>query len=208
MRFHEVLDKKKIEEAIKEKFTGVITQLPPVRSRVARREREREIIAFEIIELDEKDVVFRALVQGGTYIRKLIHDLGEHLDVGAHMLELRRVRAGIILEDDKLYPSVDLYAFEDAVSAYKAGDETKLRKIIIPGELIQDIYPVVEIKKPHVEKILHGSPVKEQFLKKTIEIKEGERMSLFSGEQFLGVFKRVDEKENFARSEFTSTTSS
>jgi H/ACA ribonucleoprotein complex subunit 4 len=75
MRFHEEVSIEKIKEAIKEKFTGIITQLPPVRSRVKRQEREREIKSFDIIEQDGKDFLFRAVVQGGTYIRKLIDDL-------------------------------------------------------------------------------------------------------------------------------------
>ena len=56
--------------------------------------------SFEIIEKDGKDVLFRAEVQGGTYIRKLIDDLGKELGVGAHMLELRRTKAGIFSEED------------------------------------------------------------------------------------------------------------
>ena len=46
MRFHEVVNKEKVEEAIKKKFLGKITQLPPVKSRVKRQEREREIKSF------------------------------------------------------------------------------------------------------------------------------------------------------------------
>src|SRR3990167_5613390 len=42
MRIHDDLPLKKIEEAIKKKFTGKIIQRPPVRSRVARVARERE----------------------------------------------------------------------------------------------------------------------------------------------------------------------
>ena len=75
---------------IKEKFLGKIIQMPPVKSRVKRVEREREIISFEILENKGKDYLFKTEVQGGTYIRKLIDDLGKELGVGAHMLELRR----------------------------------------------------------------------------------------------------------------------
>ena len=83
------------------KFLGKIMQLPPVKSRVARILREREIKIFEILEQgeDKKDFLFKTEVQGGTYIRKLVHDLGEELKTGAHMLELRRIRAGIFHEE-------------------------------------------------------------------------------------------------------------
>jgi len=48
-----------------------------VKSRVKRQEREREIKKFDLIEKDGQDILFRAEVQGGTYIRKLIDDLGK-----------------------------------------------------------------------------------------------------------------------------------
>ena len=61
--------------------------------------REREIKKFEILEHEGKDFLFLVECQGGTYIRKLISDLGERLNLGAHMLELRRIRAGIFKEE-------------------------------------------------------------------------------------------------------------
>src|SRR3989344_1866530 len=75
-----------------ELFLGKIKQLPPVRSRVKRQVREREIKLIKFLEKKEKDVLFITQVEAGTYIRKLIHDLGERIG-GAHMLELRRTKA-------------------------------------------------------------------------------------------------------------------
>jgi len=93
MRIHEDISLERINKAIKAKFTGKILQVPPVKSRVKRQEREREVKKFELLEKNGKDILFHAEVQGGTYIRKLIDDLGKELGIGAHMLELRRVRA-------------------------------------------------------------------------------------------------------------------
>ena len=58
-----------------------------------RAEREREIYDFKIVERDGKDVLFEAGVEAGTYIRTLINDLGKNIGE-AHMLELRRIKAG------------------------------------------------------------------------------------------------------------------
>ena len=44
--------------------------------------------------------VFWVSCEAGTYIRTLCHHLGLYLGVGAHMFELRRVRSGILKEDD------------------------------------------------------------------------------------------------------------
>ena len=107
MRLHGNVSIKKLKEVIKNKFTGKIKQIPPKKSRVARILREREINKFELLEKFGKDILFRADVQGGTYIRKLIDDLGNEISIGAHMLELRRISAGIFDESS----IVNLYLF-------------------------------------------------------------------------------------------------
>lgn len=198
MRIHKDAELKEIEKAIKEKFTGKITQLPPVKSRVKRQERVREIKNFRILEKDGKTILFLAEVEGGTYIRKLISDLGDYMKIGAHMLELRRIRAGIFGEDD----STNLYNFEKAVDEYEKGDEKTLREMIIPGEIISELYPVVQIKEVYVERVFHGSPIYHNHLDKKVEYKKDDLICIFSGYSFLGVFRIVNEKEIFARSEF------
>src|SRR3990172_658016 len=75
IRLHEDISEEELKKEI-QKFIGKITQLPPVRSRVKREEREREIKTFEILEKNGKDVLFKTEVEAGTYIRKLIHDIG------------------------------------------------------------------------------------------------------------------------------------
>jgi len=199
MRIHKDTDLKEIKKVIKEKFTGKITQLPPVKSRVKREERIREIKKFRILEKDGKNLLFLAEVQGGTYIRKLISDLGDYMKIGAHMLELRRIRAGIFREDD----SVNLYDLEKAVDEYEKGDEKSLREMIIPGEIISELYPVVQIKEVYVERVFHGSPIYYQHLvDKKVEYKKDDLICIFSGERFIGVYKIVNEKEIFANPRF------
>ncbi len=203
MRMHENLSLEEIENMINEKFTGKIMQKPPVKSRVARVLREREIMTFNIIEKDEKDILFRCIVQGGTYIRKLVDDLGNALGSGAHMLELRRTRAGVFEESSKEYPSVNLYDFEEAVEKYKKGDDKLLRKILIPAEIVTEVYPIVKIEaKPvEVDKILHGQPIYKESLikdKKSSDFKIGDSICIVSNDTFLGMFRVVLEGRVFA----------
>lgn len=193
MRLHKDVSLAEVKKAIKEKFTGKITQLPPVKSRVKRQEREREIKSFKILEKDGQNILFSVVCEGGTYIRKLIHDLGGYLGCGAHMLELRRVRAGIFDEKD----SVNLYDFEKMM-----GDKEELKKIIIPGEIVAEIYPVVQIKKEYVDKILHGSPIYYEYLKDDSKKLKKDRFCIFEGEQFIGIYRVTAEGEIFARPEF------
>ena len=54
MRLHGDVDDEKLKKEI-EGFVGKIKQLPPVKSRVKREEREREVYSFEILERGEKD---------------------------------------------------------------------------------------------------------------------------------------------------------
>nr|MBT4246987.1 RNA-guided pseudouridylation complex pseudouridine synthase subunit Cbf5 [Candidatus Woesearchaeota archaeon] len=107
MHLHKIVEEEKLREAIKQ-FIGKIRQLPPVKSAIKREERTREIYEFEIIEIEGQDVLFRVLCQAGTYIRKLCHDIGELLEVGAHMAELRRTQAGPFREEHNLVTLNDL----------------------------------------------------------------------------------------------------
>ena len=203
MRIHEDINLEDIKKAIKTKFLGEITQLPPKKSRVKRQERQREIKSFDLIEKYEKDILFKSEVEGGTYIRKLIHDLGQELNVGAHMLELRRVRAGIFKEDDKSYPSVNLYDFEKAAKEYKKGNDELLRKIIIPAEIIYRLYPVVKIKKDNIKQIFTGKPIFNKDVLEKPKTEKGEKIVVFSEDSdLIGVYVVLNKYDVFAKAEY------
>tara|TARA_Y100000310_G_C20653968_1_gene800970 strand:- start:530 stop:1474 length:945 start_codon:yes stop_codon:yes gene_type:complete len=133
MHLHKKVDKIKLDETV-QKFVGKIEQLPPIKSAVKRQLRIREIYEFEILEINDnqQDVLFRVKCQAGTYIRKLVHDLGQELKVGAHMAELRRTQAGPFTEKDNLVTLNDL---RDAFHYYKTENNDKfLRYCIQPIE--------------------------------------------------------------------------
>lgn len=198
MRIHEDVTLNKIKKAIKEKFTGKIIQMPPVKSKVKRQNRQREIKKFKILEKDKQNILFQVECQGGTYIRKLISDLGGYLKIGAHMLELRRIRAGIFLEKD----IVNLYDFKKAVEEYKKGSETLLKKIIIPGEIISELHSPVEIQKYNLKQIFTGKPIHQDDLKLKSSKKQGEIVSIFCENKFIGMYKVINKGDLFAQSKF------
>jgi H/ACA ribonucleoprotein complex subunit 4 len=198
MRIHEDISVEEIEEAIKKRFTGKIMQLPPVKSRVKRQEREREIKKFDILGKKEKEINFLVECQGGTYVRKLVHDLGEELGIGAHMTKLRRIRAGIFKEKE----SISKEEFEKAVNEYFKGKEEKLREKIIPAEIVSEVYPIVEVRQEFVDKLLHGSPLYGEFLTKKEEFEKNKIICGFAGERFVGMYKVVSEGNVFAKAEF------
>ena len=193
MRIHEDIELEKIESMIKRKFMGIIKQTPPLKSRVKIQEREREIKRFDLIERDGKDILFHTIVQGGTYIRKLIDDLGKELGIGAHMLELRRVRAGIFSEEEKL---IDLYTLEKA-------SEEELRKIITPAEeALKEIMPSIEVKQDNIEKFYAGKSILREDVISGNDLGEGALCLAFSKEKFIGIYRVIHEGIKFAKSEF------
>ena len=201
MRFHEEIEQKKIEKAIKEKFTGEIIQMPPVKSRVKRQLRPRTIYNFKILEQSQenpKDFVFQAKVQGGTYIRKLCDDLGKELNTGAHMLELRRISAGIFDETN----SYTMYDLEQAVEEYKEGKEDKLKQMIIPAEIITQIHAVVEIKPDNLTQILTGKSIFKRDVIKDNNVKLGDVVCIFCKDQFIGMYDIIEDKLKFAKPKF------
>lgn len=192
MRIHEEREMKDIQKIINKKFLGKIQQLPPVKSRVKRQVREREVMKFKLLEQDSKNILFETLVQAGTYVRKLISDLGDEIG-GAHMLELRRVRAGIFDEKD----SISLYELDKLLE-----DEKKLAKIINPGEIIKQIHPVVQIKKHNIKKIFTGKPIHKKDLVKKDLTKKGETICVFNKDRFVGMYEIINSKDIYAKAKF------
>ncbi|HEX4919988.1 MAG TPA: hypothetical protein VFV92_04535 [Candidatus Bathyarchaeia archaeon] len=129
MALHGDVDAKKVQTVLEE-FVGDILQRPPVRAAVKRDLRKRRIYYIRDLEIEGREVIFRVGCQAGTYIRKLVYDVGEVLQVGAHMRELRRTRAGSFAEN-KSFTLYDIMALTQA-----SGDEreSQSRKIIRPME--------------------------------------------------------------------------
>lgn len=105
-----------IEKAI-EKFTGTIEQVPPAFSAVkingkrayehARKGNDPELKAktvvitnIDVISFEVPKLILRITCSKGTYIRALARDLGEELQSGAYLTDLRRTRSGDYLVDN------------------------------------------------------------------------------------------------------------
>ncbi|HWC13407.1 MAG TPA: tRNA pseudouridine(55) synthase TruB [Actinomycetota bacterium] len=103
-----------------EKFTGAIEQVPPMVSAVrvggerlhakARRGEEVDRAPRPVTIYELGLIAYRAgprpeakldvACSSGTYVRTLIHDLGETLGCGAHMATLRRTETGGFSHDE------------------------------------------------------------------------------------------------------------
>ncbi len=103
------LDKKLVQEALAT-FWGKSMQLPPAYSakkingkkayELARAGKPVELKPVEVtmqgseVQVELPFVRFKVTVSSGTYIRSLVHDLGQKLGCGAILTRLRRTRVG------------------------------------------------------------------------------------------------------------------
>ncbi len=139
-----------------DKLKGPIFQKPPAISAVKKRLRIRSIYKTRIHQYDEENnlAVFWVSVEAGTYIRTLCVHLGLILGVEASMEELRRVRSGIMDENKGMYTMHDVL---DAQHIYETqGDESYIRKIIMPLETLLTNYPRIVVKDSAVNSICYG----------------------------------------------------
>jgi len=152
MHIHKEIEQNKILKTTQE-FIGKIKQLPPIKSAVKRQLRERNIYYFNILEINEKDVLFKVGCEAGTYIRKLTHDFGLKLGTKAHMSSLIRTKAGPF--SDKTWHT--LYEVKDAYEFYKQGNEKELRKIILPFETAISHLPKIWVTDSTVNSLCNGA---------------------------------------------------
>jgi tRNA pseudouridine55 synthase len=177
MRVHSAVPRREIDKAVSE-FTGEIFQRPPQRSSVKREVRSRTIHELELVEAQGNLYLLRCLCQSGTYIRKLIYDMGEVLGVGATMVELRRTKVGPLLETDGL---VTLHQLNDAIFKLHEGDESAMRRVVSPMERCIGSIRRVVIRDSAVDAVCHGARLALPGVLSASEgISKGETLALMS----------------------------
>lgn len=166
MYLHKDILLKDLRKTIEQKFIGTIIQIPPVKSRVARKPRKRKIYSFQILKKDGKNIYFRTKVESGTYIRKLVSDIGNELKIGAHLKELKRTKVG----------------------HFSLKDSVKINKIkTMPIEKALKYTKKVYVKKDSIERIKHGAPItKKDILKKT-KTESDEKVAIFYKNKLIAI---------------------
>ena len=153
MRLHKNVDKNLLFSTC-QGFVGDVYQTPPVRSAVKRVRRKRRIYYFDVLEVKDKEVLFRVGCEAGTYIRTLCVDIGKRLKVGAHLQELRRTKVGRLREDD----AVTLHDLKDGYTLWKQdGYEAEIRRCIQPIEVAALHLPKVVVRDSAVDALCHGA---------------------------------------------------
>jgi len=154
MKLHREMPENRVKEVLEE-FQGKIYQRPPVRASVKRRVRVRKIYYLKVLEIEDRNVLFKVGCEAGTYIRKLCHDVGEVLGCGAHMHELRRTRSGPFTENENMVTLHDVvYLFTEWK---RTGDLSMLRRFIQPMEKALNLLPKIVVRDSAVDAICHGA---------------------------------------------------
>jgi H/ACA ribonucleoprotein complex subunit 4 len=157
LRLHDAIDGEKQLLRALEQLTGVIFQKPPVIAAVKKELRVRTIHQVKLFEFDQERnmAVYWLSCEAGTYVRTMCIHLGLMLGVGGHMEELRRVRSGILDENKFL---VSMHDVLDAEFTYRTKkDETALRKVVMPMEVLLTSYPRVVVKDSCVDAVCYGA---------------------------------------------------
>lgn len=102
-----IIGEDRLGDILNKKFTGKIEQMPPIYSalkvngkracdivraggNVTLRPRKVDVYEFKVKEYRWPLISFEVYCGSGTYVRSLIHDLGQTLGCGAYVKELRR----------------------------------------------------------------------------------------------------------------------
>lgn len=147
-------------------YEGKIQQYPPSHSAArvdgerayekARRgeevdlePREIDVYNLELLEWAPPEAVIDVYASSGTYVRSLANDLGNDLNVGAHLTGLRRTKNGQFTLRD----AVRLRELKDA---FVAGD---WYKYLIPAAETLSDWNTVVLTPDQLEKIKHGQRI-------------------------------------------------
>ncbi len=192
-----------LQKAVKA-YIGEYMQLPPMYSAIkvdgkklyelARQgleiERERRKVVIHDIRLEEFDEVkqeFKVTVQcgKGTYIRTLLHDIGETLGCGAVMVQLLRTAVGGFSVQEALRLSeIEALVRED-----------KLSEHIVTIERIFEGYSKITINQEFDRLVHNGNLFQPSQAQEEPTVLPGEQVRVYdSVDKFIGIYEFSPEK--------------
>ena len=173
------------------KFEGEIKQLPPMYSAlkhhgvplyklarkgisIKRKVRAVTIHKIGLMNFDNNIAEIDVTCSKGTYIRTLADDLGQELGCGAHVIELRRLQAGVF-SIDQCRDSNELETIKESFGL------SGLDKVIVPMERAVEKLPEVVLASETAKDIRNGQAVSLHELPKSGLVR------LYEKENFIGI---------------------
>ena len=151
-----------------EGFRGAQKQIPPMYSAIkidgqklydlARKGKEVErparditILDIALLDFDEQAQkgAFRVTCSKGTYVRTIVHDLGQKFGTCAAMHALTRIRSGV-------YTLAQAVTFE---TVERARDDGTLGRLFQPTDSLFAGHPAVQLTNEGAERIARGAVV-------------------------------------------------
>ena len=156
------VDAGRLEELL-ERFRGEFMQTPPAVSAkkvggqraydLARKSIAVElepakvhVYELELLGTDGAEATLRAHCSGGTYMRSIVHDLGQAMGCGAHLRELRRLSSGEFeIDQARTIAQLESLAADD-----------RLVDALVPASRMLPGFPEVYVDDLVAAQIRHG----------------------------------------------------
>ena len=156
-------------EPVLARFRGPIEQVPSMFSalkhngkplyeyarqgiEIERPARKVNIYRLSLIEFRGDELVLEVDCSKGTYIRSLVEDIGEMLGCGAHVAELRRLKAGP-------YEEVQSYTVEALEEVRNGGGHAALDNLLLAQDSAVSHWPAVVLGESSSFYLTQGQPV-------------------------------------------------
>lgn len=159
---------KKLRETMK-KFEGKIEQIPPPYSskkykgkslyKWARNNQPFElkpskvtVHKFQITRFSPPFLRFEVRCSSGTYVRSLVHDVGQELGCGAHLTELQRTQIGHFhLKNSLTLKQVEIFSKEE-----------RIKDFILPLKELLPEFPKLILSEEQTQLISNGRMISEE----------------------------------------------
>lgn len=149
--------------AVMARFTGRISQIPPMFSaikrggqplyklarqgqEVERQPREVAIYSLELLSFEQPCAKLRVTCSRGTYVRSLADDIGAELGCGASLQELRRISSGAF----RLSSAITLDELEEACR------QGRLDRLCVSPSAALGHLPDLPLSDAGLAKVRHG----------------------------------------------------
>ncbi len=149
-----------------DKFIGVIEQKPPAYSatkfhgrplykyareglKIEKPPKKVEILEFKALEYKPPRVHFRIYCSKGTYIRALVHEIGQVIGCGATLVNLRRLRKGPFTIEQ----AINIDEFE------KLFKQNRIEEKIIPISKALEFIPTLLVTPEIARQVRQGRPL-------------------------------------------------
>ena len=159
-----VLKPSQLQETL-QKFTGDITQIPPMFSalkfegkplyeyarqgiEIERKPRPVTIYDIKLNKIEESIVILEVICSKGTYIRTLAEDIGHALGCGAHLKGLERTQTGNFQLPDAL-----------TIEALEAMSMASREKTLLPVDALLEGLSSIELTVTETEAIKKGQAI-------------------------------------------------